>query len=160
MTTWNDRLREAREAAGIPKAQFAREVKVSAPTVTDWESGKIRKIDGENLIKACEILRVSPKWLLTGRPPRSWVDQDQAPADYIDGEVVRPHLPSPSTGAQAPQTIADLLDALAARLAKADPSVRDAVSRLILSYLDSPQSGAKIAGAITQLLETDDDSAP
>lgn len=85
MATWNDRLRARREAANIPKGQFARLAKVSAPTVTDWESGKIKKIDGENLVKVCDVLGVSPKWLLTGREPR----------DYIDGEVIVSALPAP-----------------------------------------------------------------
>jgi transcriptional regulator with XRE-family HTH domain len=66
MTTWNDRLREARESAGIPKGQFARLVRVSAPTVTDWEKGNIKKIDGENLVRACDLLGVSPKWIIMG----------------------------------------------------------------------------------------------
>lgn len=67
MQTWNDRLRIARESAGVPKAQLARRVGVSAPTVTDWESGKIRKIDAANLLAVCSVLGADPYALLKPR---------------------------------------------------------------------------------------------
>jgi transcriptional regulator with XRE-family HTH domain len=63
---WNKRLQQARIATGISKADLAKEVQVSAPTVTDWESGEIKKIDGENLLKVCRALSVSPEWLMWG----------------------------------------------------------------------------------------------
>lgn len=85
MPTWNDRIREKRQAAGLLKGEFARQVRVSAPTVTDWESGEIRRIDGENLVRVCDVLGVSPKWLLTGRHP----------SNYSDGDVVSIQIPAP-----------------------------------------------------------------
>jgi len=64
--TWNERITQAREAKNIKKSAFAKLVGVSAPTVTDWESGQIKKIDGENLIKVCSVLEITPAWLLHG----------------------------------------------------------------------------------------------
>lgn len=63
---WNQRLQQARTAAGISKAEVAKRVGVSPPTVTDWESGEIKKIDGENLLRVCSVLGVAPDWLMFG----------------------------------------------------------------------------------------------
>ena len=63
---WKERIKAAREQLGISKSEFARRVKVSAPTVTDWESGGIKMIDGANLVRAAEILHVTPEWLING----------------------------------------------------------------------------------------------
>lgn len=63
---WNARLKKAREEAGITKSELARLVSVSPPTVTDWESGAIKKIDGENLLRAADAVGVTPFWLMFG----------------------------------------------------------------------------------------------
>ena len=64
MRTWNERLKFAREARGLSAAAFAREVKVSKPTVSDWESGEIKELKGKNLDKACSVLKIRQEWLL------------------------------------------------------------------------------------------------
>lgn len=64
--TWHKRLTQAREAKGIKKSAFAKLVGVSAPTVTDWENGDTKMIEGSNLIKVCQALDISPDWLLHG----------------------------------------------------------------------------------------------
>ena len=64
--TWNDRIKERRLALGMKKVELARLAKVSGPTVTDWESGKIRNIDGENLVNVAHALGVTPEWLING----------------------------------------------------------------------------------------------
>lgn len=63
---WHKRLTEAREAKNLKKSAFARLVGVSAPTVTDWENGETKMIEGANLIKVCSILEITPDWLLHG----------------------------------------------------------------------------------------------
>jgi transcriptional regulator with XRE-family HTH domain len=65
---WNQRLTRARKAKNLTKSEFARRVKVSAPTVTDWESGAIESIKGENLVKVCEVLGITEAELLNGDP--------------------------------------------------------------------------------------------
>ncbi|OQX08375.1 MAG: hypothetical protein BWK73_25580 [Thiothrix lacustris] len=62
-----DRIKKARLDANLKKIEIARRVGVSAPTVSDWESGKIKSIEGENLIRLAKCLRVTPEWLLTGK---------------------------------------------------------------------------------------------
>ena len=71
MKTWNQRVTEAREKAGIDKAELARKTKVSPPTVTQWESGEIKKLSAENLLAICDALAVTPHWLLDGRDSSS-----------------------------------------------------------------------------------------
>ena len=64
MKTWHDRLKFAREQAELRPTDVAKGVGVSNATVSDWESGEIKKLEGENLIKVCEFLNISPSWLL------------------------------------------------------------------------------------------------
>lgn len=65
--TWNERLTVARKKRGLSKAELARSVGVSGPTVTDWESGEIKGLKIENLHKICRVLRIREAWLLRGR---------------------------------------------------------------------------------------------
>jgi len=66
MVTWNKRITIARTAANLSKTELAKLVGVSNPTVSDWESGDIKKLEAENLLKLCEVLHVSPRWLQFG----------------------------------------------------------------------------------------------
>lgn len=63
---WHRRLTQAREAKNIKKSAFAKLIGVSAPTVTDWENGETKMIEGANLIKVCNALEISPDWLIHG----------------------------------------------------------------------------------------------
>ncbi len=63
---WHKRLTQAREAKGIKKSAFARMIGVSAPTVTDWENGNTKMIEGSNLMKVCSALEITPEYLLHG----------------------------------------------------------------------------------------------
>jgi len=66
---WHKRLTLAREAAGIKKTAFAKMAGVSAPSVTDWENGKTKMIDGANLVRVCYLLGITPQWLIDGAVP-------------------------------------------------------------------------------------------
>lgn len=63
---WHARLKTRRIELGLKKVEIARRVGVSAPTVTDWESGNIRNIDGENLVNLANVLKVTAEWLMFG----------------------------------------------------------------------------------------------
>lgn len=78
MEEWKQRLKSARLAKGLNKTKFAKAVGVSNPTVTDWEKsagdGGIKELSGLNLTKVCQVLDVTPGWLLHGEeapPPRA-----------------------------------------------------------------------------------------
>lgn len=64
---WHDRLNSAFDRANIGRARFGELVGVSQPTVHDWLKGKIQMIAGDHLVRVCEVLRVNPLWLMTGR---------------------------------------------------------------------------------------------
>ncbi len=63
---WNQRLTQAREAKKLSKSALGRLLKISAPTITHWESGEIEHIKAENLMKLCEVLDVTEAWLMNG----------------------------------------------------------------------------------------------
>lgn len=71
MEEWKQRLAEARAAKGMSKSEFAKAVRISPPTATDWEKsvadGGIKEISGIRLTKVCEVLGVDPMWLLHGK---------------------------------------------------------------------------------------------
>lgn len=65
--------------------------------MTEWENGEIKKIDGENLLKVCDVLDITPYWLLCGgelpaperpapkieaieveQPTYAWISKDEA----------------------------------------------------------------------------------
>jgi phage repressor protein C with HTH and peptisase S24 domain len=63
---WNRRLTQARIAKGMNKSEFAKQIGVSNPTVTQWENGTIRTIAGPNLMRVCEVLGITSEWLFFG----------------------------------------------------------------------------------------------
>lgn len=71
---WKTRLRTTRQALGLSKTDFAIEIrkiiKVSNPTVTDWEKsiadGGIKELSAPRLLAICDVLKVSPHWLIYG----------------------------------------------------------------------------------------------
>lgn len=65
--TWNDRLVLALEVTGKSRAFLCKAVGVSAPTVTDWCSGKIKSLKAENVDRICAVLGISQRWLLHGK---------------------------------------------------------------------------------------------
>lgn len=56
-------IKKARENAGLSQKQVAMELKVSAPTVSEWESGK-QNLSSKNLVELSKLLNVSIDYLL------------------------------------------------------------------------------------------------
>lgn len=67
MSTLAERLTVAIANAGITKAELARRVGISAPSVNGWFSGKAKFLRGENLLAAARALSVDEDWLATGK---------------------------------------------------------------------------------------------
>ena len=61
-----DRIKQAREAAGLSQGQLARALGCSRSLVTQWERGETAADGWADRIAAC--LEVSPWWLRTGKP--------------------------------------------------------------------------------------------
>ncbi len=61
-----DRIKQAREAAGLSQGQLARLLGRSRSLVTQWENGETAADGWADRI--AEYLEVSPWWLRTGKP--------------------------------------------------------------------------------------------
>ena len=61
-----DRIKQAREAAGLSQGQLARLLGRSRSLVTQWENGETGADGWADRI--AEYLEVSPWWLRTGKP--------------------------------------------------------------------------------------------
>lgn len=66
MKTLNERIKHARTNAKLTQAYVARSVGVSTATASDWESGKIKRIESQNLLKLADLFKVSATWLQFG----------------------------------------------------------------------------------------------
>ena len=65
------RIKQARLAhkPKMTQQQLADAVGVSRPTVTHWETGDNRMLEGDNLVRAARALGVATEWLLYGTGP-------------------------------------------------------------------------------------------
>lgn len=69
MKTLSERLKHAMEVLPPKKikgVELARAVGVKPPSVSDWLSGKSKTMEGPNLVRAAQFLKVNSKWLATG----------------------------------------------------------------------------------------------
>ncbi|CAB3644234.1 HTH-type transcriptional regulator PrtR [Trinickia soli] len=67
MTTLAERLQVALDQAKMKQIELARRVGITRGAVSLWLKGATTKVEGENLVKAAQVLGVSPNWLATGR---------------------------------------------------------------------------------------------
>lgn len=61
---WHTRITQARTAKNLKKSDLAKLIGVSPATITMWESGQTKKIEGQNLLAVCQILDINPGWLM------------------------------------------------------------------------------------------------
>lgn len=59
MSVWGARIKQLREGRGWNKAELARRVGVSGPTITQWESGVIKEIEGSKLAKVALVFETT-----------------------------------------------------------------------------------------------------
>ena len=70
MKTLSERLRQAmNESSGITQVEIARYCGISPASITKWVDGRTKRLDGSNLIRAAQLLGVTPLWLAEGRGP-------------------------------------------------------------------------------------------
>lgn len=87
METWGERIQRRRIEVGISVTDLARACGIKSPSVHDWENGKTKKIEGDNLLAAAQALRVTPDWILRGHGPR---ERGAAPAASASVPALRP----------------------------------------------------------------------
>jgi transcriptional regulator with XRE-family HTH domain len=60
-----ERLKRAREAAGLSQGQAAKRLKMHRPTISEIEAGR-RRVQAEELSSFAELYGVGASWLLNG----------------------------------------------------------------------------------------------
>ena len=69
------RLRRAREAAGLSQGQVARKLGLHRPTVSEMEAGR-RRVTAEEVAQLAELYGVNSEWIMTGRVA-GWAAADE-----------------------------------------------------------------------------------
>jgi transcriptional regulator with XRE-family HTH domain len=62
----SERVRLAREAAGLTQAQLAKACGIAQPSVHDLESGRTKNPRSSSLLKIANALGQTPEWLVNG----------------------------------------------------------------------------------------------
>lgn len=65
METLSQRVKARREAMGLSQSELARRIGVAPQTIQSLESGRTRNL--REVVKAAEVLAVTPRWLATGQ---------------------------------------------------------------------------------------------
>lgn len=87
---WNDRLREARDKAGLSDTDIARACDVSNPTVYGWMTGKTVNIEAQNLLAACKFIGVSPFLVMLGDDAQQEIAPMMGSTEQISaGDTIR-----------------------------------------------------------------------
>ncbi len=66
MNKLTDRIRTAREEAGLSQADVAKALRISASAVTQWEQGSTKNMKLDHFFALTNLLRQDPRWLATG----------------------------------------------------------------------------------------------
>lgn len=66
MSTLTERIRDAREQAGLSQADVAKALRISASAVNQWETGFSKNIKLEHFFALARLLQQDPQWLATG----------------------------------------------------------------------------------------------
>lgn len=77
MPTIGDRIKERRNALGLTLLEVAEQLNVKEATVQRYESGEIKNIKHETIVKLAEILKCSPAHLM------GWDDTPPTTEDTI-----------------------------------------------------------------------------
>jgi len=70
------RIRQARRATGLKQHELGKMAGVTESAVSQWESGKIKKIMGPTLSRLARALKVSIDWLLEGEDAPTRIEDD------------------------------------------------------------------------------------
>ena len=98
MDTLTERIRAAREQAGLSQTDVARALRISASAVNQWEHGFSKNIKLKHFFALANLLGQDPLWLATGKAypqarttvttlpsqnPRSPTSEEKALLHYI-----------------------------------------------------------------------------
>lgn len=72
MKTYKDRISELLAKNGMSNAELARQIQVSAPTITYWLGPRNKGLKYEDAVKISNVFGVSPDWLIYGEEKESF----------------------------------------------------------------------------------------
>ena len=61
------RVKSARRRLGISQSELARLCDMSAPSISNIETGDTKALRGKTLMRFAAVLKVTPEWLTSGR---------------------------------------------------------------------------------------------
>lgn len=83
MTTLAERIKQERKGRGLTQNQLGNLIGVSKSSVSQWESGLTKRMDGTNMVSLAKALGVNSYWLATGKGDKN---AKESP-DIISGEI-------------------------------------------------------------------------
>lgn len=86
MSTMGERLREARERAGLSLEEMAKAVGAKLPTYTQHENGT-RNFPASKAARYAEFLRTTPEWLLYGRKTKPQIVPITVPVETAARQI-------------------------------------------------------------------------
>ena len=69
MNTLTERIRAAREEAGLSQADVAKALHISPSAVNQWEQGLTKNMKLNHFFALASLLGQEPRWLATGKMP-------------------------------------------------------------------------------------------
>jgi transcriptional regulator with XRE-family HTH domain len=135
--TYADRFSEGLARPNKTRKGVADAMGVSVQAVGQIVNGQTKAATAENNAAAAAYFQCDPTWLATGKGSPRWSE---------------PATRAPQEAVAEVQTVAGTISRMGELLAKANPSTRDAVTKLLLEYSQDPERGQRIAQAIELLL--------
>jgi transcriptional regulator with XRE-family HTH domain len=68
-TEWGKRVKRMRHLRGWTLEEVAKRIGVKKTTVSQWETGRIQKLEGDNMLAVCKLFGTTPEQLLYGEEP-------------------------------------------------------------------------------------------
>ena len=128
-----DRINECLLEKKAKKVDLARATKSPRATISDWTSGKTKKLSGEKLLLAAEFFNVKPKWLEDGSGEKYWKKQ----VGYL-GLEYELNVNTVTSETNASQKLIEIIDA--ADKAMNDSKCEFTVDERIDYYLGTPRT--------------------
>lgn len=100
MSTLGDRIKSERKTKKLTQEELGKLVGVGKSSVSQWESGLTKNMDGTNMVLTAKALGVSPDWLATGEGSKHI--HDTSGAIVGSGTMISNVEPGPQLGGKVP----------------------------------------------------------
>lgn len=87
MSTINERIKEAMDAAGLDQPALGRRIGVSKQAISALISGSTKAPTAENVFRIAEATGYEARWIVTGKGPRT---KQEAAMDLLDISMLSP----------------------------------------------------------------------